>query len=241
MTEFIVTIVIGCAVGLSAFIGLRYVNKKWRGANASGSVVFTIVAIFIGLLVSRVAVSHLWPADGLDESTRAAANQVVQDIHDAKPTDEKTATEVARDTLKARAAETLAKAGDDNKERQQVAKSTFMGFYLGNVRVRPKYCEQLGVPIPAYVQVFTQAHQPYLDAITRMGGVQEAESRVYDAVIPKLSEALPIAMQRMAEENKVTQHRLCEVFQQKAQEVVNSGFLFSKVLPEQSAILLSVQ
>jgi hypothetical protein len=241
MTEFIVTIVIGCAVGLSAFIGLRYVNKKWRGANASGSVVITIIAIFIGLLVSRVTVGYFWPTDGLDGSTRAAANQVVKDIRDAKPTDEKTATQVARDTLKARAAETLAKAGDDLKERQQVAKNTFMGFYLANVRIRPPYCEQLGVPIPAYVQAFKQTHQPYLDAITRMGGIQDAENRVYDATMPKLAEALPIAMQRMAEENKVTQHRLCEVFQQKAQEIVNAGFLFSNVLPEQSAILLSVQ
>lgn len=82
MTEFFVRTLIGCISGLLAYLALRRIVTKWRGANAASTagVPITIIALLIGLLVSRVGGNLLWPTERLDGQTRSAAEQVLNDV-----------------------------------------------------------------------------------------------------------------------------------------------------------------
>lgn len=116
-------------------------------------------------------------------------------------------------------------------DKRVTAASTFYGFYLLNVRARAEFCQQQGVDIHAFTDVFAHSNAQY-QAVAQplLTANNMSEDKLYDMFKQQLTTAVDNDMKDVASANKTNAKGACKVFVTHAAEI-NDQLQFAKNLP----------
>lgn len=122
------------------------------------------------------------------------------------------------------------------------AASSFLGFYLMNVKGREEYCSQFAVDLSRWVAAFQSANAaPYLKARAVYESyrypISKAEETLYTSLHLEIMKFVEEDMNSVAHANGVPTKGACELLNSHADEIA-SNIQFSKVLPVANGALM---
>lgn len=122
------------------------------------------------------------------------------------------------------------------------AASSFLGFYLMNVKGREEYCSQFAVNLSRWLAAFQSANAaPYQKARavyeSRRYPIFKAADTLYTALHQEIMKFVEDDMNSVARTNGVSTKGACELLNSHADEIANN-IQFSKVLPVASKALM---
>jgi hypothetical protein len=119
----------------------------------------------------------------------------------------------------------------DEAKRRQNAVGVFYGFYFVNVRSRVDYCNEQGVSIQPFIDLFTQNHAKVRDMakpILEKNG--ENEEKLYAAIKTQLRGMTDTDMAYIASSNKTDAKGACQIIATRAETIADKMQL-SKMQP----------
>ena len=125
----------------------------------------------------------------------------------------------------------LLKDAPDEEKRRQTAASTFFGFYLVNMRSRAEYCQDQGVDIQPFTDLFARNHANVLAAARPiLATTGYDEDKMYAMLKSQLRQMTEIDMKDIATGSKTDAKGACQLIVTNA-EVVADRLQLAKVQP----------
>lgn len=169
-----------------------------------------------------------------DKEIRAAQEQAISN---------KSTTDILIEKGQKDAENTLNRSGDDKKKLTS-ASNFFFGAYLMNTRSRPEYCKSLGVSIAKFVDDYQKVHKDLFASAERIQiedfrqhGYKYDFDDLYKLVLPTLQKYLVQDMKDTSTELKISEHDLCQSFQEHADVWVDQ-LDYRRRAPEVARLLL---
>jgi hypothetical protein len=103
-----------------------------------------------------------------------------------------------------------------------LAADNFFGFYFANTRARKLFCDQQGIDISNYVNIFADKHiDQYIKARSIYEKSKADEERVWEEIKDAAMQKMPDAMQKMADHFGITIEQACQLYAENAEDLAN--------------------
>jgi hypothetical protein len=221
---------IGIVYGLLAgvlFVGLQ---RLW---NSNGSRIKWWVNLFGSMFIVKLALV------GVNNVVPQVQPNVLSEMEIRAKTDYPNSTYTAGTKQEAlrQSAEFLARSED--QEKIEGAAGQFIGFYALNARIRPTYCQGLGVDVSSFTKAFKNANEDvYKKAILVMNRTYVTEEQVFEQVQSQLGDFNRKNMMDVAASQKMTTSQLCQQFRDNPEGRIEQE-TFSRVNPAAYQLLMN--
>ena len=175
-----------------------------------------VAVFFVSYQVHRNLTKPVRTAD-----MKAEVNDAIDELHEKARRDHPGISEA--DVYKTVAAEQATKmlADTDETERSKSAAALYLGFYLGNTRVRKAYCDARGIDIGNFVSAFEAKHASgFARASAILNGQGVDPEQLYAVAQEQMTKAIEQDMQTVAQAAHVPLEQSCQVIADQAATIV---------------------